>query len=112
MSKNRRSFTALQKADIVRRHLKDKVPVSTLAEELGIQPTQVYQWVAMLLEQANRVFEKADRQTTAAKRAQAKVDELRAQQVKRLEEKLACKNEVIAELMEENVKAKKANGDL
>ena len=112
MSKNRRSFTAQQKADIVRRHLKDKVPVSTLAEELGIQPTQVYQWVAMLLEQADRVFEKADRQTTASKRAQAKVDELRARQVKRLEEKLAYKNEVIAELMEENVKAKKANGDL
>ena len=112
MSKNRRSFTAQQKANIVRRHLKDKVPVSTLAEELGIQPTQVYQWVAMLLEQADRVFEKADRQTAAAKRAQAKVDELRALQVKRLEEKLAYKNEVIAELMEENVKAKKELGEL
>ena len=54
MSKNRRNFTPQQKADIVRRHLKDKVPVSTLAEELSIQPTQIYQWVAMVLEQAVR----------------------------------------------------------
>ena len=43
MSKNRRNFTPQQKADIVRRHLKDKVPVSSLAEELSIQPTQIYQ---------------------------------------------------------------------
>ena len=32
--------------------------------------------------------------------------------VEQLEEKLANKNEVIAELMEENVRAKKANGEL
>jgi CheY-like chemotaxis protein len=32
--------------------------------------------------------------------------------IKKLEEKLIHKNQVIAELMEENIKAKKANGDL
>lgn len=36
MSRSRRSFTSQQKAVEVRRHLKDKVPVSTLAEELSI----------------------------------------------------------------------------
>jgi transposase-like protein len=112
MSKNRRNFTAQQKADIVRRHLKDKVPVSTLAEELSIQPTQIYQWVAMALEQVDRTFEKADRGTKASKRSEAKIADLKEQQIKRLQEKLVHKNEVIAELMEENVKAKKANGDL
>ena len=60
MTKNRRTFPAEQKAEIVRRHLKDKIPVSSLAEELAIQPTQIYQWVAMLLEQAARVFEKSE----------------------------------------------------
>ena len=58
MTRNRRKFTAEQKATIVRRHLKDKTPISSLAEELAIQPTQIYQWVALALEQLDRVFEK------------------------------------------------------
>jgi hypothetical protein len=44
--------------------------------------------------------------------AEAKVAQLKEQQIQKLREKLIHKNEVIAELMEENVKAKKANGDL
>ena len=112
MSTNRRKFTPQQKADIVRRHVKDKVPVSTLAEELSVQPTLIYQWVAMVLEQADRAFEKAGRGRKGPKRFEAKLAELKEQRIKKLEEKIAYKNEVIAELMEENVKAKKANGDL
>jgi transposase-like protein len=110
MSRTRRKFTAQQKADIVRRHLKDKVPISSLAEELTIQPTQIHQWVAMVLEQAERAFEKSDRSTP--KRSSDKTAELKEQRIKKLEERIVHKNEVIAELMEENVKAKKANGDL
>lgn len=110
MSRIRRKFTAQQKADIVRRHLKDKVPITSLAEELSIQPTQIHQWVAMVLEQAERAFEKADRSTP--KRSADKIAELKEQRIKKLEERIVHKNEVIAELMEENVKAKKANGDL
>ena len=109
MSKNRRNFTPQQKADIVRRHLKDKVPVSSLAEELSIQPTQIYQWVTMVIDQADRAFEKTDRGAKAAKRFVAKAEDLKEKQIKRLQEKLVQKNEVISELMEENVKAKKAN---
>jgi transposase len=44
--------------------------------------------------------------------AEAKINALKEQQIRRLQEKLIHKNEVIAELMEENVRAKKANGDL
>ena len=44
--------------------------------------------------------------------AEAKINELQEQRIKKLEEKIVHKNEVIAELMEENVKAKKTNGDL
>jgi transposase-like protein len=50
--KKLRKFTAEQKAEIVRRHLKDKTPINTLAEELSLQPTQIYQWVALVLELA------------------------------------------------------------
>jgi len=112
MTKTRRKFTAEQKAAIVRRHLKDKVPISSIAEELSIQPTQIHQWVALALEQVERAFEKSARSEKFSQRAEAKINELKDQRIKKLEEKLIHKNEVIAELMEENVKAKKANGEL
>jgi hypothetical protein len=83
-----------------------------LADELAIQPTQIYQWVALALEQLDTVFEKTDRPNGPSRRASQKMADLKEQKIKRLEEKLADKNEVIAELMEENVRAKKANGDL
>jgi transposase-like protein len=112
MTKSRRKFTAEQKAVIVRRHLKGKEPISTIAEELSIQPTQIHQWVAMVVDQAERAFEKTAKSEKASKLAEAKINQLKEQRIKKLEEKLMYKNEVIAELMEENVKAKKANGDL
>jgi transposase-like protein len=112
MTKTRRKFTAEQKAAIVRRHLKDKEPISSIAEELSIQPTQIHQWVALALEQVERAFEKSANSERVSRKAEAKVNELKDQRIKKLEEKLIHKNEVIAELMEENVKAKKANGDL
>jgi transposase len=112
MTRTRRKFTAEQKAAIVRRHLKDKEPISSIAEELSIQPTQIHQWVAMALEQVERAFEKTAKSEKVAQRAEAKINELKEQRIKKLEEKLIHKNEVIAELMEENVRAKKANGDL
>ena len=101
--KKRRVFSAEQKVAIVKRHLIDKVPVSDLCEEYRIQPTLFYQWQKALFENGMAAFER-----------KGKTDPSASQQRKiaRLEEKLATKNEVIAELMEENVKAKKANGEL
>lgn len=110
MSKPRRNFTAEQKADVVRRHLKDKVAISDLAAELGVQPTLIYQWEAAVLDQAEKAFQtKPGRQS---KSRQAQTEQAKDRQIKRLHEKLQLKNEVISELMEENVKAKKDNGDL
>lgn len=109
MGRTRRNFTAEQKANVVRRHLKDKVAVSDLADELGIQPSQIHQWVAAVLGQAEQAFTgKGGRRGKSA----AKLEEAKQRQIKRLEEKLQLKNEVISELMEENVKAKKEHGDL
>jgi transposase-like protein len=59
MTKTRRKITAEQKAAIVRRHVKDKLPISSIAEELSIQPTQIHQWVALAFEQVERAFEKS-----------------------------------------------------
>ena len=66
----------------------------------------------MVVDQAERAFEKSANSERVSRKAEAKVNELKDQRIKKLEEKLIHKNEVIAELMEENVKAKKANGDL
>ena len=113
MTKNRRKFSAEQKAEIVRRHLKDKTPISTLAEELSLQPTQIHQWVALVVENAALVLEKSGRNGKhSSPKAAQKTADLKDQKINRLEAKLVDKNEVIAEVMEENVKAKKANGDL
>ena len=103
-SKKRRHFTAEKKAQIVRRHLADKVAVSDLADEFGIQPSQIHTWVKQVLDQAEKAFERL-----GSPRGKEKAKEIKITQ---LEDKLTTKNEVIAELMEENVKAKKANGEL
>ena len=59
MSRPRRNFTAEQKAEIVRRHVAGKEPVSKLAEELQVQPTLIHAWVNQVLTQAARAFERS-----------------------------------------------------
>ncbi len=108
MSKNRRSFTDEFKANVVRRHVADKVPVSDLAAELGVQPSLLHLWVKHVLDQAEKAFERPQE----GKRRKVVEDNSAQRRIAQLEAKLANKNEVIAELMEENVKAKKANGEL
>jgi transposase-like protein len=103
-SKSRRRFGAEKKAQIVRRHLAEKVPVSDLADEFGVQPSQIHAWVKQVLDQAEKAFE---RSTGPRRKEQAK-----EAKIAQLEEKLSTKNEVIAELMEANVREKKANGEL
>ena len=100
----RRHFSADQKAQVVRRHVADREPISKLAEELQVQPSLIHTWVRQVLDQAQRAFERS-----AGTRSVAQTSERRIEQ---LEAKLVQKNEVIAELMEENVRAKKANGEL
>jgi len=108
MPGTRRHFSAQQKGEIVRRHLGGKVPVSDLSDELGVPPSHVHHWVKQVLEQAERAFERSVQGGRQARRA----EEAKDQRIEQLRAKLVQKNEVIAELMEENVRAKKANGDL
>jgi len=105
MSKSRRQFTAEQKAAIVRRHLADKKPVSDLADEYGVQPSQIHTWVAQVLAQAERAFERGP----GRRKAQESQEQ---RKITQLEEKLVNKNEVIAELMQEHVQLKKELGEL
>ncbi|REJ90181.1 MAG: transposase [Planctomycetota bacterium] len=104
MSRTRRRFTPEQKAQIVRRHLAGKEAVSALAEEFGLQPSQIHTWVNTVLAQADKAFERSAEN--------GRVEKARERRIELLEAKLANKNEVIAELLEENVKAKKELGEL
>jgi transposase-like protein len=103
-------FDSTKKAEIVRRHLKDGAPVSDLAKELDVQPSQIHQWIAMALAQLERAFESSGGKKP--KRSAKSLENRQARKIDQLEKKLADKNEVIAELMEENIKAKKLDGDL
>jgi transposase-like protein len=103
MTQKRRSFSAADKAAAVRKHLIDKIPVSQIADQMQVQPTMIHNWVNMAMAQVERAF-----QTPRAGKI-VKSDSDR--QLAKLKEKLASKNEVIAELMEENIRSKKDNGE-
>ena len=105
MKKPRRRFGTDQKATILKRYLVDKVPISDLCDEYAIKPNQVYAWQKILFDHAETTFRQA------AGRAASKAS-AQEEKIARLENKLQQKNEVISELMEENVRAKKANGEL
>jgi transposase len=101
--RERRHFSAAQKAAIVKAHLVDKIPVSDLCERHEITPTQFYQWQKQLFEGAAAAFE-TKRKAGVPDAKDRRIDELQA--------KLANKNEVISELMEECVLLKKLDGQL
>jgi transposase-like protein len=105
MSGQRRHFGTDQKAAILKRYLVDKVPISDLCDEYGIKPNQIYAWQKILFDNAPTAFHPVAKRE--AKRLTAQEEE-----VARLRAKLVQKNEVISELMEENVRAKKENGEL
>ena len=113
MNRERKTLAGPEKLSILKRYLVEKAPISNLCDEYGLQPSQIYYWQAQLFEHGASIFErKAGRQAKQAATAEArKIAQLEAI-VAQKELKLAQKNEVISELMEENVRAKKANGEL
>lgn len=100
MSKKRKQYTAEEKVVILRKHLVDKVAVSDLCEEYKLQPTVFYRWQKTFFEKGRQAFQRdGDRQTVKLKG-----------RIAELEEKLAKKNEVLGEVMEEYVALKKKSG--
>jgi len=55
----RRHFTPQEKVAIVKRHLLEGTPVSSLCDEFEINPTLFYQWQRQLFENAHLAFEKS-----------------------------------------------------
>ena len=107
MSQPRRRFTPEQKAAALRRHLGDKVPISDLCDELGIQPSLFYTWQRQAFENLGAAL--ADGRKGG--RAENSELERARQRVAALELKLTRKNEVIADISQEVVNLKKSLGE-
>jgi len=101
--RKRRHFTPEQKADLLRRHIVDKVPVSDICNEHKLQPSVFYDWLKLLVAQAPAVLVSPPRGSSPEKKL--------AEKVAALEEKLAKKDAVIAEISEEFVRLKKELGE-
>ena len=101
MKQHRRNFGGAEKVQILKRHLVDRVPVSDLCDELGLQPTVFYRWQKQFFENGSVAFERS------GKRGKSKLEE----KISKLEDKLSHKDEVISEIMEDYVKLKKGLGE-
>ena len=101
--------TPARKAEILRRHFVDKIPVSKVCEEFEIQPSIFYSWQRQAFAKLEGLFE----ETRGGKRAQtARERELarKEEQIEALEARISRKDQVIAEISEEHITLKKSLG--
>jgi transposase-like protein len=104
MRNERRHYSAEEKVAILRRHLLEKVPISALCEEFGLQPTVFYRWQKEFFENGAAAFE--------GKPRPGREREEKERRIELLEKKVRTKDEVLAELMAEHVALKKNLGEL
>ena len=100
--KQRKHSTPEEKVSILKKHLLEKVSVSDLCDQYDLHPTVFHRWMKEFFENAALAFQKdKDTQSLKLEKNMAK-----------MQQKLAQKNEVLAELMEEHVKLKKSLGEI
>lgn len=102
MGKCRRKFTSEQKAAILREHLIERAAVADLCDKHALKPTVFYRWQKEMWENLVGLFDGRGRQSKS-KTLEGQVASLR--------EKLAHKDAVIAEIMEDYVALKKKRGE-
>jgi transposase-like protein len=101
----RRRFTAEQKVAILKEHLVEKVPISQVCQKHGLNPTAFYRWQKELFENGTAAFEGRSAKTDGrARQLEERVENLTA--------KLARKDQIIAEVMEEAMRVKKSLGEI
>src|SRR5260370_14657292 len=93
MRKERKHYTPEEKVAILRRHLLDKVPVSDLCDELGLQPTVFYRWQKDFFENGAAAFSGKSRPGHQAAQ----------QRIAFLEKKIQTKAAVLTELLPEHI---------
>ena len=102
--KPRKHYSPAEKVALLRRHLVEKVPVSNLCEEQQLNVNVFYQWQRQFFENGALAFERSGKNR--------RTEDAKDRQIAQLQAKLTQKHEVISELMEENVRAKKSTGEL
>jgi transposase-like protein len=90
----RKRYTSEDKVGILREHLEKNIAVPDVCEKYRIHPNLLYKWKKELFEKAVELFSKKNESQENKKIAE-------------LESTLKNRNEVIAELLEENLKLKK-----
>ena len=97
---SRKRYSPEQKVAILKEHLEKNISVPDICEKHRIHPNQFYKWKKELFEGAVATFS-TKRSNKSEKR-----------KISSLENKLKDRTEVIAELIEENLKLKKFNGEI
>lgn len=105
MTKTRNHRSPEEKAALLRRHHIDKVAVTTICEEAGLQPSVFYHWQRELFERAAHVLGNAPAGRVSSREQQLE------KKVTALEARLVKKDEVIAEISQEYVTLKKELGE-
>ena len=101
MGKSRKRYSPREKIAVLREHLIDRTPVADICDKYGLQPTVFYRWQKDLFEKGALVFERDRRGEQSPLRRDNDA----------LKQKLAQKDMVIAEIMEDFVAVKKTLGE-
>ncbi len=96
----RKRHSAEDKVSILREHLEKNISIADICEKYRIHPNQFYRWKKEFFENAVAIF--------ATKRGRKNNDTTTME----LENKIKERNEVIAELLQENLKLKKFSGEI
>ena len=96
MTKQRKRYSPEKKVEILREHLKNKVPISQLCEKYGIHPNLFYKWEKQFFEGAINTFANSSK----SNRKNSKEEHLK--------QKISRMQEVITELTQENITLKKS----
>ncbi len=97
---NRKRYTPEQKVKILREYFEEKRSVADICEKYRVHPNQFYRWKKEFFEKAPSLFASKSRKADPAK------------EIDVLKDRLKDRNEVIAELLQENLKLKKQHGEL
>ncbi len=104
METSRKRFSNEEKIRLLKLHLIENQTVSDICDKFGISPNLFYQWQKVFFENATAAFEQAGVGTKNSKNKKLEQENIR------VKEKLAGKDEVIAEIMGSHLKLKKKLG--
>lgn len=101
---NRGRFTPKEKVEILLESLSKEITVTEICKKYSIHPNMYYQWKKELFENAESIFSNKRSKVEATKEQE---------KIKKLEEKLTYKDQLISEIVEDNMRyKKKLNGEI